>query len=417
MPLPLGDPRLHSPHTCSPQAEPAFCSIEGGDEAAPPSPASPEPGYVTEEGPQRHRKRSRSDALSGWGATTSRACSSWEPMPSGPASGCEATIGHTEGTLGGQAKEFDYTEGDNGFEGKLNREFGHKHLQDALTPDIPMHADFDGDLEFDDIAAEDCMEPRMNARTQAFDDPEGGGLMDRIDEEAEAGCPQGEAAFDEPPDVPFLASEVHAPTAQDALEGDLRARVIRRRLGFKANPTEAAARGYSVAAPVDLGDNPRLGTRSAAAAAKRKVAELVKAHRGRAAAARDAGWAAVRRAPEHAVDGSQANIDYDTMDNTFVPRAWEAHSSHQPRRAPGTEIVYCATCGVWSTGQRARGLTMPCKGEAGSRGKYLRLLKLGIKPVPGARVPTELKAAKARGTRSRAAGMPRTSRRGARRMS
>ncbi len=68
MPLPLGDPRLHSPHTCSPQAEPAFCSIEGGDEAAPPSPASPEPGYVTEEGPQRHRKRSRSDACSGWGA-------------------------------------------------------------------------------------------------------------------------------------------------------------------------------------------------------------------------------------------------------------------------------------------------------------------------------------------------------------
>ncbi len=241
-----------------------------------------------------------------------------------------------------------------------------------------------------------------------FDEAEGPLLEEDLDEPPESqDCTMGHAAaFDAPPEEGLVTSTALAVLRAD--DDDATAVTRRRRLNQKTGPAAAAARGYlqtgshSATAP--------LGTKAEAAAAKRRVAEVLRRHRASAAAARASGWAAVHRAPEHASGGAVTEEAHEAPPEAAVPRAWEVHASHEARKAPRAELIFCANCGAWSAGHKARGLTLPCRGPVGHRGN-LRLLNLGIAPVRGARIPAAFKSPGTRGTRGGARPAPRAGKR------
>ncbi len=272
---------------------------------------------------------------------------------------------------------------------------GATHYQGERTRDAANPADDPTDLTF------------------GFDDAEGeafeeGHVDMDLDLRRDAA---GEPAFSLPPEEWHDGGGEQAPR-HDADGGDV-TRTIRRRLSRKTTPAAAAASGYPQAPHAQPG-TVALGTRAEATAARRRATEFLRKHRADAAAARETGWASVRRAPEH----TRARPDVEALEDgpleASIPKAWEVHSSHEAKRAPQAEIVYCANCGAWSSGHKARGLTIPCRGPVGHRGN-LRLLSLGIAPVRGARIPAELKVLGTRGTRGGYMPAPRAGWRGKRR--
>ncbi len=184
--------------------------------------------------------------------------------------------------------------------------------------------------------------------------------------------------------------------------------VKRRRLSVKTSPTRAAELGHRSPPAEERGEE-ELVTQGAAAAARARNRGILSAHRHKVKAARSRAWEAVARQPDLAAvavgqDAAEAPSEdlgvamhgAPTVDLT-VPRCWNAHVSHDVS-APSRTLLFCRRCGAWSAGHCARGLAAACRGAVGHKGN-IRLLSLGIAPVRGARIPTELKLAGSRGTR------------------
>ncbi len=182
---------------------------------------------------------------------------------------------------------------------------------------------------------------------------------------------------------------------------------VRRRLRTKTRPRDAPAfpqePNAEVLAAADLAPvaDVQLLTRQAAVAARKRVRDAVQAHAKRVKEARTAAWAAVHRSSclnvaseSQLPEGpqQQPDVEEDLAD-------WGVHDTHDVKKAPGIEVVYCSTCGAWTSGRKARKLKVACSGVPGHKGN-LRLLQAGIAPHQGARMPRELKVDGARGTRN-----------------
>ena len=65
------------------------------------------------------------------------------------------------------------------------------------------------------------------------------------------------------------------------------------------------------------------------------------------------------------------------------------HESHSMKSVSElAEAIYCARCGVWTSGKALKTLTNPCSGVVAEACIFQhRLLELGIIPRPGARIP------------------------------
>ena len=76
------------------------------------------------------------------------------------------------------------------------------------------------------------------------------------------------------------------------------------------------------------------------------------------------------------------------------------HPSHEFQTLPShKEVIYCRRCSSWSMNIKLKALARPCEGlKTGNKGQ-LRLLQLGIVPLPGVRVPGHLRRIYARGRR------------------
>jgi len=76
------------------------------------------------------------------------------------------------------------------------------------------------------------------------------------------------------------------------------------------------------------------------------------------------------------------------------------HPSHDIQTLPShKEVIYCRRCSSWSMNIKLKALARPCEGlKTGNKGQ-LRLLQLGIVPLPGVRVPGHLRRIYARGRR------------------
>ena len=78
------------------------------------------------------------------------------------------------------------------------------------------------------------------------------------------------------------------------------------------------------------------------------------------------------------------------------------HPSHDIQTLSSRmNIVYCRRCSTWSKNVKLKALARTCEGlKEGNKGQ-LRLLQLGIVPLPGAKVPVHLRRIFARGRRQR----------------
>jgi hypothetical protein len=222
-----------------------------------------------------------------------------------------------------------------------------------------------------------------------------------------AGCP-----FEEPPNAEDLVGESNGnfedqsenfpqPLVHEArtVEPTL---VIRRRLTGKTNPEKAATLGHCSSAPAGTAPTESgLVTREVARAAQKRRRDAARVHSEAVKQARTAAWSAIRRNPEAAGGSAEHHreVQLDPLgEETAIPDLWNAHPSHDVASSPGVQVVYCRRCGSWSLGVKSRNLVKPCTLKPGHSGN-LRLLRLGIVPRRGARVPAELKQTGARGTR------------------
>ncbi len=172
-------------------------------------------------------------------------------------------------------------------------------------------------------------------------------------------------------------------------------RRVRRRICFKATREEAASLGHA-SPPAELSGEAALLSRGEFVSMRKRLRKCHDEHGRRAKVARDVAWAAVARNPDQ-VGAAAGEDDVVPLPSELVPKAWMAHGSHS-LTAPGPELLYCAVCGAWSSGHKARGLVAECRGEVAHRGN-MRLLKLGIAPVRGARLPPIAKRPGSKGTR------------------
>ena len=76
------------------------------------------------------------------------------------------------------------------------------------------------------------------------------------------------------------------------------------------------------------------------------------------------------------------------------------HPSHDIQTLPShKDVIYCRRCSSWSMNVKLKALAKPREGlKVGNKGQ-LRLLQLGIVPLPGVRVPGHLRRIYARGRR------------------
>ncbi len=173
---------------------------------------------------------------------------------------------------------------------------------------------------------------------------------------------------------------------------------VRRRITAKTRPSEAFGT-YEPASTNRLASDTAsandLVTREAAAAARKRIRAEVALHVKRAKATRTAAWRSVFHEPSaicSSAGAAQSSLPPENLSE------WNVHASHRIRNAPGAEILFCECCGAWSRGLRTRGLAAPCRRSCAHSGN-LRLLRLGIAPVQGARVPDSVKKRGSRGTR------------------
>jgi hypothetical protein len=132
---------------------------------------------------------------------------------------------------------------------------------------------------------------------------------------------------------------------------------------------------------------PRRGSWLASRAAKQRITLVRSAIRKQEKVSKAQALAAVF----HHLDKANAFIDRVGWGDRGIKEEEQAHASHDLAALPDQDIVYCRKCAGRSEGGQLRKLARQCDGLLkGNRGT-LRLLELGIKPGPGARVPVELR--------------------------
>ena len=95
----------------------------------------------------------------------------------------------------------------------------------------------------------------------------------------------------------------------------------------------------------------------------------------------------------HDLDKVNAFIDRNGWgpDQRIIKMEEQSHQSHTLAASPGLDIVYCKQCGGRSSGSKLRTLAHECAGIPKGNRSALRLLAIGVKPEPGARVPIEFR--------------------------
>ncbi len=244
---------------------------------------------------------------------------------------------------------------------------------------------------------------KMMRTNRFFDAPEANteDEDEGADEQCEGVCEGRESgpAFLEPPELALFDHQSPRSEDEDLSTSTSGATVARRRLIQKTSPDAAAVASFQT--PATHGDNiegeagARLMRWHEAWASKRRIKEKLKMHAKRVKAARTGAWAALHRDPTHLEEVEQEDGDEASKSDG---EEWGLHSSHNICKAPGSDILYCAICGSWTSGRRSRGLTKQCRGDTGRKGGT-RLLQLGIAPLPSARVPQVQKRLGERGTR------------------